>query len=102
MQQGIGMVPCVKFIAVIVLAAAKQGLEVSAASKGSGEHGVVLVAALGDLMPPTALAGIFAAQVVDEPNYFKILKKCLLPALVLDVWGILVIIYSNNVAALIK
>ena len=53
-------------------------------------------------MPPTALAGIFAAQVVDEPNYFKILKKCLLPALVLDVWGILVIIYSNNVAALIK
>ena len=61
-----------------------------------------LVAALGDLMPPTALAGIFAAQVVDEPNYFKILKKCLLPALVLDVWGILVIIYSNNVAALIK
>ena len=61
-----------------------------------------LVAALGDLMPPTALAGIFAAQVVDEPNYFKILRKCLLPAFVLDVWGILIIIYSNNVAALIK
>lgn len=61
-----------------------------------------LVAALGDLMPPTALAGIFAAQVVEEENYFKILKRCLLPSLVLDVWGILVIIYSNNIAAWIK
>jgi len=39
------------------------------------------VAGLGDLMPPTALAGIFAAQVVGEPNYFKVLRFCLVPAL---------------------
>lgn len=39
------------------------------------------VAGLGDLMPPTALAGIFAAQVVGEPNYFRVLRACLLPAL---------------------
>lgn len=39
------------------------------------------VAGLGDLMPPTALAGIFAAQVVGEPNYFKVLRYCLMPAL---------------------
>jgi len=39
------------------------------------------VAGLGDLMPPTALAGIFAAQVVGEPNYFKVLRYCLVPAL---------------------
>ncbi|MFB0564820.1 MAG: TRAP transporter large permease subunit [Candidatus Aminicenantaceae bacterium] len=39
------------------------------------------VAGLGDLMPPTALAGIFAAQVVGEPNYFKVLRFCLIPAL---------------------
>lgn len=39
------------------------------------------VAGLGDLMPPTALAGIFAAQVVGEPNYFKVLRHCLIPAL---------------------
>jgi len=38
------------------------------------------VAGLGDLMPPTALAGIFAAQVVGEPNYFKVLRYCLIPA----------------------
>ncbi len=39
------------------------------------------VAGLGDLMPPTALAGIFAAQVVGESNYFKVLRYCLIPAL---------------------
>jgi len=39
------------------------------------------VAGLGDLMPPTALAGIFAAKVVNEPNYFKVLRYCLVPAL---------------------
>lgn len=38
------------------------------------------IAGLGDLMPPTALAGIFAAQVVGEPNYFKVLRYCLVPA----------------------
>ncbi|MCJ7679765.1 MAG: TRAP transporter large permease subunit [Candidatus Aminicenantes bacterium] len=46
------------------------------------------VASLGDLMPPTALAGMFAAQVVHEPNYFKVLKLCLLPALFLLMAGI--------------
>lgn len=39
-----------------------------------------LVAAMGDLMPPTALAGLFAAKVVDQPNYTRVLKHCLIPA----------------------
>jgi TRAP-type C4-dicarboxylate transport system permease large subunit len=54
-----------------------------------------LIAGLGDLMPPTALAGLFAAQVVGVQNYFKVLKVCLLPALVTAVWGILVILGAN-------
>ena len=40
-----------------------------------------LIAAMGDLMPPTALAGLFAAKVVEQPNYTRVLKQCLLPAL---------------------
>ena len=32
-------------------------------------------------MPPTALAGLFAAKVVEQPNYFRVLKHCLAPAL---------------------
>jgi len=54
-----------------------------------------LIAGLGDLMPPTALAGLFAAQVVGVKNYFEVLKICLLPALVTAVWGILIILGAN-------
>jgi len=52
------------------------------------------IAGLGDLMPPTALAGIFAAQVVGEDSYFRILRHCLVPALftLLAGTGILILI----------
>ncbi|NLL36455.1 MAG: TRAP transporter large permease subunit [Fretibacterium sp.] len=60
-----------------------------------------LVAALGDLMPPTALAGIFAAQVVGEENYFPVLKRCIVPSVLLALWGIAVILMSNDIARLI-
>lgn len=52
------------------------------------------VAGLGDLMPPTALAGIFAAQVVGEKNYFKVLRYCLIPALFELVYAISVLLLS--------
>ena len=60
-----------------------------------------LMAGLGDLMPPTALAGIFAAQVVGEENYFKVLKHCFIPALMTAVWGIIIILLANRIAAFI-
>ena len=60
--------------------------------------GLTLIASLGDLMPPTALAGIFAAQVVDEPNYFRILKQCLPYALMTALWGIGMILLANLLA----
>lgn len=52
------------------------------------------VAGLGDLMPPTALAGIFAAQVVGEPNYFKVLRHCLIPALFQLSWSLGVLLLT--------
>ncbi len=61
---------------------------------------ISLIAALGDLVPPTALAGMFAAQVVKVENYFLVLKKCLVPALILVGYGIAVIIFSKQVALL--
>jgi hypothetical protein len=54
-----------------------------------------LIAGLGDLMPPTALAGLFAAQVVGVKNYFSVLKVCLLPAVVTAIWGIMIILGAN-------
>lgn len=57
-----------------------------------------LVASLGDMMPPTALAGIFAAQVVGLPKYGPVLKKCLLPCLIVILWAILFILGSEILA----
>ncbi len=60
-----------------------------------------LISSLGDLVPPTALAGMFAAQVLQIDNYFKVLRKCLIPALVIDAIGILALVYSNWVGRLL-
>ena len=60
-----------------------------------------LIAGLGDLMPPTALAGIFAAQVVGEANYFRVLKHCIIPGALTAIWGVLIILLANRIAALI-
>ncbi len=54
-----------------------------------------LIAGLGDLMPPTALAGLFAAQVVGVRNYFQVLKVCLVPGVVTAAWGIAIILCAN-------
>lgn len=59
------------------------------------------LAALGDLMPPTALAGIFAAQVVGEKNYFKVLKYCIIPAIITAAWCIIIMIYANFIAGIL-
>jgi GntP family gluconate:H+ symporter len=52
------------------------------------------IAGLGDLMPPTALAGMFAAQVIGEKNYFKVLRHCIVPALFLLFVGIGVLLLA--------
>ena len=59
-----------------------------------------LVASLGDMVPPTALAGIFAAQVVGLEEYTPILKKCLIPCLIVIVWAILFIVFANQLSFL--
>lgn len=64
--------------------------------------GLSLIASLGDLVPPTALAGIFAAQVVGEKNYFAVLKDCIIPAVAIALWGIFMIAMANPIAALIR
>ncbi len=56
---------------------------------------ISLLTGLGDLMPPTALAGIFAAQVVKEHNYFKVLKVTLIPAIITALWAIGMIYFAN-------
>lgn len=59
-----------------------------------------LVASLCDMVPPTALAGIFAAKVVGMENYTPILKKCLIPCLIVVIWAILFIVFADQLSFL--
>ncbi len=56
---------------------------------------ISLIASVGDMMPPTALAGLFAAQVTNVKQYTKILKKCIVPILILLVWAGFVLVKSK-------
>lgn len=58
------------------------------------------IASLGDMMPPTALAGLFAAQVTGVEKYTKVLKRCLVPMAVMLVYGMIFIYFSKPIAAL--
>ena len=62
--------------------------------------GLSFIASLGDMMPPTALAGIFAAQVTGVKDYVKVLKRCLVPMGVMLVYGMIFIYFSKTLAAL--
>lgn len=62
---------------------------------------ISFIAGLGDLMPPTALAGIFAAQVVGLKDYSLVLKKSIVPALVIIVYSILFIVFSKEITSII-
>lgn len=55
---------------------------------------IVLITSLGDLMPPTALASIFAAQVAGVRNYFLVLKHCVAPAVATILIGLLCIQFA--------
>jgi gluconate:H+ symporter, GntP family len=54
------------------------------------------IVGLGDLVPPTALAGIFAAQVVEEKNYMKIVRYCIVPAVFILVMGLGVLLFASH------
>lgn len=59
-----------------------------------------LIAALGDFMPPTALSAIFAAQVVGEEKYSRVLRKLIVPSLVIVIWALVFIAFSKQIRAM--
>jgi len=61
-----------------------------------------LVAGVGDFMPPTALAAIFAAQVIGESKYSKVLKKLIIPTVVILIWALMFVIFSRQIRAFIS
>jgi len=61
---------------------------------------ISLIASVGDMMPPTALAGLFAAQVTGVKQYTKILKKCIIPIVILLAWAAFFLAKSKLIAGL--
>jgi GntP family gluconate:H+ symporter len=61
-----------------------------------------LLAGLGDLVPPTALVGMFTAQVIGEPNYYRVLKYTALPTVITALWAVLMILLANPLARLLS
>lgn len=59
-----------------------------------------LIASLGDFMPPTALSAIFAAQVVGEEKYSRVLKHLIIPSIAILAWALICIAYSKQIAAM--
>ncbi len=62
---------------------------------------LVLMAALGDLMPPPALLCAYSSQIIEEKNHFKILKVCLIPIAISMAVGILILVFAQEISNLI-
>jgi len=59
---------------------------------------LVLMAALGDLMPPPALLCAYSSQIINEKNHFKILKVCLIPIAISMAVGILILVFAQEIS----
>lgn len=59
---------------------------------------IASIVGLGDLVPPTALAAIFAAQVVGEEKYGRVLRWCVVPAIATVIQGLLFIQFAEPLA----
>jgi Na+/H+ antiporter NhaD/arsenite permease-like protein len=63
--------------------------------------GMSIIWPLGDALPPTAIIGRLAKETVNmkEP-YLKMLRHCIIPAVIIMVVGILMVIYSKKLSFL--
>lgn len=61
---------------------------------------LAFIASLGDLMPPTALAGNYAAQIVGE-KYARVLAYCALPFVFCALLGLMFLLASGSLGFLV-
>lgn len=59
---------------------------------------LVMMAALGDLMPPPSLLCAYAAQTVGVKNHFKILKQSIIPIIFSMFVAIIVLIFAEDIS----
>lgn len=63
---------------------------------------LTLIMCVGALLPPTSVSGQFAARAVGIENQGKMLKKCILPALLSLVLSVVVMVYANEIVVFLR
>jgi len=58
---------------------------------------ITLMISLGCLTPPTAIGGIFAAQVAGVDKYSKVIRKCIVPTILTLIVGVLTLVYVDTI-----
>ena len=63
---------------------------------------LTLIMCVGALLPPTSVSGQFAARAVGIENQGKMLKKCILPALLSLALSVFVMVYANEIVVFLR
>ncbi len=61
---------------------------------------LALVAGLGELAPPTAIAALFSAQLLALDSHFPVIRRCILAGLLINAFGIAALAWANWVGRL--
>lgn len=63
---------------------------------------LTLIMCIGALLPPTSVSGQFAARAVGLENQSKMLKKCLLPAILSLLLSVFFMVYANEIVVFLR
>jgi hypothetical protein len=61
---------------------------------------LALVIGLGEVVPPTAVAALFSAQLLGLESHFPIVRRCVLPSLVVLALALLMLVWANWIGKL--
>ena len=56
---------------------------------------LALIAGLGEVVPPTAIAALFSAQLMKLEDHFPVVKRCALPAAIILAFAVLMLVWAN-------
>ncbi len=63
---------------------------------------LTLIMCVGALLPPTSVSGQFAARAVEGSDQGKMLKKCLVPALLSLALAVFFMVYANEIVVFLR
>jgi hypothetical protein len=61
---------------------------------------LALIAGLGEVVPPTAIAALFSAQLLGLKSHFPVVRRCVVPALIILALGVAMLVWANWIGRL--